>query len=254
MVNAAGCKLVMTNPRPRFKRALTWLVVFAVQAVLVAMVVDLGSLRPHLLKPRTAFPHRPLRRRCAVLRPPGGAKRPEPAVLIAGDARTPPGTVRRALRGPLAQLLRRGGRDQQVGLSASRVGGVRRRVRKPLFAHLCRSGAAPARKRCFSLPIDLGRVSAEDVVVQLYGNPKDGEAPFVGQLRSGEAIAGTINGYTTICIGDPAGRGSHDPHHTEPSGGAGRAQLLANSLARSAAPISGVRHATLRRADKQARM
>jgi hypothetical protein len=36
-------KLVMTNPRPRFKRALTWVVVIAVQGVLVAMVVDLGS-------------------------------------------------------------------------------------------------------------------------------------------------------------------------------------------------------------------
>jgi len=33
----------MTNPRPRFKRALTWVVVIAVQGVLVAMVVDLGS-------------------------------------------------------------------------------------------------------------------------------------------------------------------------------------------------------------------
>jgi hypothetical protein len=46
VVNAAGCKLVMTNHRPRFKRALTWVVVIAVQAVLVAMVVNLGSLRP----------------------------------------------------------------------------------------------------------------------------------------------------------------------------------------------------------------
>jgi glycogen phosphorylase len=48
---------------------------------------------------------------------------------------------------------------------------------------------------CFLVPVDLGKVSAEDVVVQLYANPKDGEAPFLGELRSGEAIPGATNGY-----------------------------------------------------------
>ena len=56
----------------------------------------------------------------------------------------PPRPVRRAVRGPLAQPLRRGGRDEPVGLPASRVGGPRRQVYQPLFAHLCRCGAAPA--------------------------------------------------------------------------------------------------------------
>src|SRR5579884_264989 len=50
---------------------------------------------------------------------------------------------RRAVRGCLAQPLRRGGRGRHAGLSAPGVGAARRPLHQPLFAHLHRGGAAP---------------------------------------------------------------------------------------------------------------
>jgi starch phosphorylase len=47
----------------------------------------------------------------------------------------------------------------------------------------------------FSVPVYLGEIAPADVAVQLYADPRDAEAPFLGELRRGEAIIGTTNGH-----------------------------------------------------------
>jgi starch phosphorylase len=47
----------------------------------------------------------------------------------------------------------------------------------------------------FSVPVYLGEIAPGDVKVQLYGDPHDGEAFFLGELLRGEAIIGATNGH-----------------------------------------------------------
>ena len=47
----------------------------------------------------------------------------------------------------------------------------------------------------FSVPVYLGEIAPDEVVVQLYAEPRDGAAPFLGEFRRGEAITGAANGH-----------------------------------------------------------
>ena len=47
----------------------------------------------------------------------------------------------------------------------------------------------------FSVPVYLGEIGPSDVAVQLYADPRDAEAPFLGKLLRGEAIIGAMNGH-----------------------------------------------------------
>ena len=47
----------------------------------------------------------------------------------------------------------------------------------------------------FSVPVYLGEIAPADVAVQLYADPRDAEAPFLGELLRGEAIIGTTNSH-----------------------------------------------------------
>ena len=46
----------------------------------------------------------------------------------------------------------------------------------------------------FSVPVDLGGIAPQDVAVQLYAEPRNGEPPFVGELASTPSNAGTYTG------------------------------------------------------------
>jgi glycogen phosphorylase len=47
----------------------------------------------------------------------------------------------------------------------------------------------------FSVPVYLGEIAPDEVVVQLYAEPCGDEAPFLGEFRRGEAITGAANGH-----------------------------------------------------------
>ena len=46
----------------------------------------------------------------------------------------------------------------------------------------------------FSVPVDLGGIAPQDVAVQLYAEPLNGGAPFVGELSSSPSNTGTYIG------------------------------------------------------------
>jgi glycogen phosphorylase len=48
---------------------------------------------------------------------------------------------------------------------------------------------------CFTVPVYLGEMAAEDVRVEIYAEPREGDAPEVVELTRGEAIAGAVNGH-----------------------------------------------------------
>jgi glycogen phosphorylase len=61
----------------------------------------------------------------------------------------------------------------------------------------------------FSVPVYLGEIGPENVAVQLYADPRNGEAPFVAELVRGEPIIGAANGH--IYLGTaPATRSAED--------------------------------------------
>jgi starch phosphorylase len=47
----------------------------------------------------------------------------------------------------------------------------------------------------FSVPVYLGEIAPADIAVQFYADPRDAEAPFLGELLRGEAIIGATNGH-----------------------------------------------------------
>ena len=47
----------------------------------------------------------------------------------------------------------------------------------------------------FSVPVYLGEISADEVAVQLYADPRADETPFADQLCRGEAIVGAANSH-----------------------------------------------------------
>jgi starch phosphorylase len=47
----------------------------------------------------------------------------------------------------------------------------------------------------FSAPVYLGAIAPEDVTVQLYAEPKDGEYPIIVPLSRGEPLVGAVNGH-----------------------------------------------------------
>jgi glycogen phosphorylase len=47
----------------------------------------------------------------------------------------------------------------------------------------------------FSVPVYLGEIAPEDVVVQLYADGRDAAAPFIGELTRGEEIIGATNAH-----------------------------------------------------------
>jgi starch phosphorylase len=46
----------------------------------------------------------------------------------------------------------------------------------------------------FSVPVDLGGIAPQDVAVQLYAEPRNGEPPFVGELTSTPTNPGLYTG------------------------------------------------------------
>jgi starch phosphorylase len=46
----------------------------------------------------------------------------------------------------------------------------------------------------FSVPVDLAGIEPQDVAVQLYAEPRDGEPPFIGELSSTPADPGLYTG------------------------------------------------------------
>src|SRR5271169_4880198 len=46
-----------------------------------------------------------------------------------------------------------------------------------------------------SVPVYLGEIAPADIAVQFYADPRDAEAPFLGELLRGEAIIGATNGH-----------------------------------------------------------
>jgi starch phosphorylase len=77
-------------------------------------------------------------------------------------------------------------------------------------ATICRDGTDWS----FSVPVDLGGIAPQDVAVQLYAEPRNGEPPFVGELSPIPSNAGTYTGSA------PANRPAEQytvriiPHHT----------------------------------------
>lgn len=75
---------------------------------------------------------------------------------------------------------------------------------------ICRDGT----NWSFSVPVDLGGIAPQDVAVQLYAEPRNGEPPFVGEISSIPSDAGTYTGLA------PASRPAHEntvriiPYHT----------------------------------------
>ena len=61
----------------------------------------------------------------------------------------------------------------------------------------------------FSAPVYLGEIASVDVAVQLYAHPRDAEAPFLSELRRGEAIIGATNGHIYTATA-PATRPAED--------------------------------------------
>jgi hypothetical protein len=47
--------------------------------------------------------------------------------------------------------------------------------------------------------IDLGGIAPQDVAVQLYADPRNGDAPFVGQLAPTRSKVGTYTGSAPAC-------------------------------------------------------
>jgi len=57
------------------------------------------------------------------------------------------------------------------------------------------SAAQSGNSQRFTVSIYLGEMAAEDVRVEIYADPREGDAPEIVELARGEAIAGAANGY-----------------------------------------------------------
>ncbi|HUZ71444.1 MAG TPA: alpha-glucan family phosphorylase [Stellaceae bacterium] len=119
---------------------------------------------------------------------------------------------------PAAQALRERLADAAAGAKA--ITQWEHRVRRA-WASLHIGATAAARTEdslIFSVPIYLGEMAPDDVRIELYADPRDGDTPEIIELARGEPIAGAVNSY--VCTGRlPATRSPDDftvrivPHH-----------------------------------------
>lgn len=96
---------------------------------------------------------------------------------------------------PAAQALRE--RLANGAEGAKRIADWERRVRRA-WASLHIGGMAVAStddSRTFSVPIYLGEMASDDVRIEVYADPSEGDAPEIIELARGDPIAGAVNGY-----------------------------------------------------------
>jgi len=61
----------------------------------------------------------------------------------------------------------------------------------------------------FSVPVYLADILPEDVAVQLYADPRDGNGPFVAELCRGDPVIGAVNSHI-YTVAAPATRSAAD--------------------------------------------